>query len=85
MKTLDFYGKYAYNPLNNIRNKCMGLEIQLATKKEIANAFRVTTRTIDRMMKQKKLPFIKLPGGYSVRFNLQDVKNVLNSTAEAKA
>jgi excisionase family DNA binding protein len=59
----------------------MDTGIELLTKKELADAFRVTPRTIDRMMEQGKIPFIKLPGGYSVRFKLQDVKQVLNSTS----
>jgi len=55
--------------------------IELLTKKEVANFWRVTTRTIDRLVSQGKLPFVRLPGGRTIRFRATD----LDKTVEAKA
>lgn len=50
-------------------------KIELLTKKEVASFWRVTTRTIDRLISQRQIPFVKLPGGRTIRFRSIDIQN----------
>ena len=51
--------------------------IELLTKKEVASFWRVTTRTIDRLVSQGEMPFVKLPGGRSIRFRASDLERMI--------
>jgi excisionase family DNA binding protein len=49
-------------------------EIDLLTLEEVAELFRVQTRTVERMVKDGRLPVVKLgPGKSAVRFHRRDV------------
>ncbi len=50
----------------------------LWTKDEVADYFRVTCRTVDRMIEEKKIPYFKLPGGRSIRFRASDIETMVN-------
>ena len=56
----------------------------LLTKQELAAEWRVTVRTIDRMMYLGKLPFVKLPCNRTVRFRA-DVIDSLTQGGSANA
>lgn len=56
------------------------VRIELLTKKEVASFWRVTTRTIDRLISQGKIPFVKLPGGRSIRFRATDLEKMVQES-----
>ena len=49
----------------------------LLTKKEVAKFWQVTTRTIDRLIQQGQMPYVKLPGGRSIRFRPADLDKMV--------
>jgi len=53
------------------------LERDLFTRKEIMEYLRISRGTLDRMMKRRDLPFIKL--GKKVLFRKQDIDRFLES------
>ena len=49
----------------------------LRTKREVAEMLRVTTRSINNLMREGVLPYIKPTGKRAVRFRMEDVQKLL--------
>jgi len=56
---------------------------QLATSDDVAKALNVTVTTVQRMTRDKKLPFIKV--GSIIRYRLSEVMAQLESSRQEKA
>jgi excisionase family DNA binding protein len=56
----------------------------LFTKREVAQSWRVTQRTIDRMISQGTIPFVKLPGGRTIRFRQDQIEALMTGSQVAK-
>ena len=50
----------------------------VVTKKEVAEIMKMTPRSINNLMKDGRLPFLKPTGKRAVRFKLEDVQRLLS-------
>ena len=69
----------AWNEVEEIISETTGKlrRPELLTKAEVSVILKVTPRTIDNLMREKRLPFIKPTGKRIVRFVLSDVLKLL--------
>ena len=51
---------------------------ELLTKWDVSEMLKVTPRTIDTLMREKRLPFMKPTGKRIVRFRMEDVLKLLS-------
>lgn len=69
----------AWNEVEEIISETTGKpkRPELLTKTDVSEILKVTTRTIDNLMKEGRLPFIKPTGKRAVRFTLESVEKLL--------